>query len=250
MAAAAKARRSRKRHVQQELFRRGGKRKGSGRKPAHGRAGASHDSRPSVDGKQALHVVLRVVPEVGNMRRPEMYRAVQEATVVAGIRGRIRIVQLSVQASHLHLLVEAENKELLAQGMQGFQISVARNINTALGVNGRRRRGRVFADRYHLVVIRSPTQARNVLGYIINNWRKHGEDRRGPDSAALIDRFSSGISFPDWSERGDDPWMWRIPDDHDPLIVFRPRSWLLREGWKRAGTISARDVPKSAATRA
>lgn len=233
--------------MQQELFRRGGKRKGAGRKPVNGRAGASHDSRPIVDGKQALHVVLRVMPEIGNMRRPEMYRAVQEATVVAAIRGRIRIVQLSVQATHIHLLVEAETTELLARGMQGFQISVARNINTVLGVDGRRRRGRVFADRYHLVVIRSPTQARNVLMYIMNNWRKHGEDRRGPSSTALIDRFSSGISFPDWSERGDDPWMWRIPDGHDPLIVYRPKSWLLQEGWKLAGTISARAVPSAAA---
>jgi hypothetical protein len=31
---------------------------------------------------------------------------------------------------------------------------------------------------------------------------------------------------------------------YDPLIVRTPQSWLLREGWKRAGgAISARDVP-------
>ena len=40
------SKRSRKRHVQQELFRRGGKRRGAGRKPKGGRAGERHVARP------------------------------------------------------------------------------------------------------------------------------------------------------------------------------------------------------------
>jgi REP element-mobilizing transposase RayT len=250
MSVAVGSKRARRRHVQQALFRRGGKRKGAGRKAMKARAGTSHDARPCVDGKQALHVVLRVVPEIGNLRRPEMYRAVQEATVVAALRERIRIIQLSVQATHIHLVLEVDNKQALARGMQGFQISVARNLNTVLGDGRRRRRGRVFADRYHLTVVRSPTQARNVLAYVMNNWRKHREDQSGAASTALVDRFSSGISFPDWREREDEPWMWRVPEDHEPLLVYRPRSWLLREGWKRAGTISAREVPSKIRTAA
>ena len=50
---------------------------------------------------------------------------------------------------HVHMLIEAENKQVLARGLQGFQISAARNINTLLGVDRyRRRRGPVFEDRY------------------------------------------------------------------------------------------------------
>jgi hypothetical protein len=37
--------------------------------------------------------------------------------------------------------------------------------------------------------------------------------------------------------------MWPIRDTYDPLIVRRPATWLLAEGWKKAGEISARDVP-------
>jgi len=55
--------------------------------------------------------------------------------------------------------------------------------------------------------------------------------------------FSSAISFPDWTELEDQPWMWPIRETYDPLIVFRPKTWLLREGWKRAGAIGAHDVP-------
>ncbi|MBC7973848.1 MAG: transposase [Myxococcales bacterium] len=246
MAAASKSKsRARVRHVQQALFRRGGKRKGAGRPPKGKRAGTTHEERPEIDARYPLHVVLRLVPEVGSMRRHEMYEAVREASVVGAVRERIRIVHISVQATHLHLLVEADSKLALSRGMQGFQVSVARRINTLLGTDAfRRRRGRVFADRYFVVEIRSPRQACNVLAYILGNWRKHGEDRSFESKKWLVDPFSSGISFPDWLEREGHDWMWRIPDDHDPLVVYRPQTWLLREGWKKSGkTISVHEVP-------
>ena len=60
----------------------------------------------------------------------------------------------------------------------------------------------------------------------------------------LVDPFSSGISFADWKELEGQPWMGPIREGYDPLMVRRPQSWLLREGWKRGGgPISARDVP-------
>jgi len=233
----------RKRHVQQELFRRGGKRKGAGRPPKGRRAGAAHQKRPDVKPYHALHVVLRVVPAVGSLRRRLAYRAIREATIVAAVRERIRIVHISVQRTHIHLLVEADDAGKLARGLQGFQISAARNVNTILGDGTRRRRGAVFADRYHLEVIKSPTRARHALGYIRSNWRKHREDQTGLPSTWLVDPFSSGISFADWKEMEDRDLMWPIRETYDPLIVRRPASWLLREGWKQIGSISARDVP-------
>src|SRR5215471_11441161 len=238
----ARSKRERKRHVQQELFRRGGKRKGSGRKPKGKRAGTRHEARPVVKPCHALHVVMRVVDAVGNLRRRSMYKAVRDASVVAAVRERFRIVHVSIQRTHIHMLAEAENKEALARGLQGFQISVARNINTMMGPDKyRRRRGKVFEDRYHLEVIKNPKQARHALSYVLNNWRKHSEDQTGLAATWLVDPFSSGISFPDWQELADKDWMWPIRDSYDPLVVRRPQSWILREGWKCCGAISARD---------
>jgi hypothetical protein len=101
----------------------------------------------------------------------------------------------------------------------------------------------VFTDRYHVEVIRSPTQAHHAIRYVLCNFRKHGEDQHGIARTWLIDPFSSGIAFPDWQELQDKAWMWPIRETYDPLVVFRPKSWLLAEGWKRCGSISARDVP-------
>jgi len=238
------AARSPRKHAQQNLFRRGGKRRGAGRKPAGARAGQPHGRRPDFKASQPLHVTMRVMAEVGSLRRRTLYKAMRNATITAALRERIRIVHVSLQRSHVHMLVEADNRQALARGMQGFQVSAARHINTALGDGARRRRGKVFADRYHTEVITSPTQARNSIRYVLSNWRRHKEDREGLASTWLVDPFSTGILFPDWLELQDRPWMWPIRDSYDPLVVRRPESWLLREGWTRGGgPISARDVP-------
>jgi hypothetical protein len=100
----------------------------------------------------------------------------------------------------------------------------------------------VFVDRYHLVVLTSPTQARHALSYVLNNRRKHAEDRDA-GRHVLIDRFSSACSFPDWKELVHQHLMWTLPADYDPLVVYRPRSWLLAKGWKLTGQVSVRDVP-------
>jgi REP element-mobilizing transposase RayT len=234
----------RKRHVQQALFRRGGKRRGAGRKPNGPRAGERHEARPAFKPYHPLHVVMRVVPAVGSLRRRTLYQAIRQATITAALREWFRIVHVSLQRNHVHMLVEADDKAALARGMQGFQISAAKHINAALGDGECRRRGKVFADRYHMEVITTPTRARHALGYVLGNWRHHGEDREGLPSTWLVDPFSTGILFPDWKELGDQPWMWPIRDTYDLLVVRTPRSWLLREGWKRGGgLISARDVP-------
>ena len=241
---AAKLKRGRKRHIQQELPTHGGKRKGAGRKPVGARAGTSHKKRPEIQAKHALHVVLRVTSAIGGMRRRNMYRAIRAASITAALRGRFRIVHISIQQTHVHLLVEAENKLALARGMLGFQISAARHINKALcDATLGRRRGRVFVDRYHLVVITSPTQARHALSYVLNNWRKHREDCGPATRGWKIDWFSSAATFPGWRELAYDKTLCEVHKDYEALVVVPPQSWVLSEGWQRAGTISARDVP-------
>jgi REP element-mobilizing transposase RayT len=226
---------------------RGGARRGAGR-PAQGkRAGSPHKRRPYLHARYPVHVVLRAVRAVGNLRRRCVYRAIREATLTTALREDFRIVHLSIQRTHVHLLVEANDKAALAAGMQGFQISAAKHLNAAIskGRPGPRRRGSVFPDRYHAEIITSPTQARHALSYVLGNWRKHGEDRKEPMSTWKVDWFSSAVMFPGWAEYGDEPFLWRGPDTYDPLVVYRPRTWLLREGWRKAGPISCRAVPSA-----
>ena len=176
---------------------RGGKRRGAGRPPKGKRAGSPHKERLFLHARYPVHVVLRVVGAVGNLRRRCVYQAIREATLITARRDDFRIVQLSIQRTHVHLLVEANDKLALARGMQGFQISAAKHLNAAIskGKPGPRRRGMVFPDRYHAEIITSPRQARHARSYIMNNFRKHQEDRVAPMSSWTIDWFSTGIMF-------------------------------------------------------
>ncbi len=249
------ARRERAQHsepVQLALFKkRGGKRRGADRKPKGRRAGSPHKARPELKARHPVHVVLRVIGAVGNLRRRFTYRAIREATLTTARREDFRIVHVSIQRTHVHLLVEADGKRALAAGMQGFQISAAKHLNAAIskGKPGPRRRGTVSPDRYHAEVITSPRQARQALSYVLNNWRKHQEDQALPMSEWKTDWFSTAAMFPGWAEYApyeEEPFLWRGPETYDPLVVFQPRTWLLRDGWRKSGqVISTREVPST-----
>jgi len=231
----------------QEQKKRGGKRRGAGRPAKGARASERHERRPFHDAQHPVHVVLRVVKAIGSLRRRRTYQAIRAATRVVARRQGFRIVHISIQRTHVHLLVEAKGKLALSAGMQGFQISAAKHLNAAIskGRPGPRRRGTVFPDRYHAVVIDSPRQARHALAYVINNWRKHAEDRGEFTRRWDVDWYSSGAMFPHWKEAGRGVGL-RGPSEFEPVVVSAPRTWLLREGWMKHGAISCREVPSSA----
>ncbi|MGE0867117.1 MAG: transposase [Kofleriaceae bacterium] len=136
-------------------------------------------------------------------------------------------MHISIQHNHVHLIIEAENRMALARGMQGFQISAAKLMNAKISVRQMRtvrRRGQVFADRYHVEVIKSPRKARHCLAYVLNNWRKHKHDRSAISRTWQIDSYSTGLYFAGWKERAHDPFLWRGPDTYDPLVVYLPRT--------------------------
>ena len=67
---------------------RGGKRRGAGRPPKGKRAGSPHKERPYLNARYPVHVVLRTVGAVGNLRRRCVYQAVREATLTTALRKR------------------------------------------------------------------------------------------------------------------------------------------------------------------
>ena len=177
-------------------------------RPKTGSAGVSHLRRAELARSQPVHVTLRTGPGVGGMRRQRIVAAIEEAFRQARIRFGMRIVHYSIQGNHLHLIVEAENRRSLARGMQGLAIRIAKTLNRLLN-----RSGRVWADRYHAHVLTARREVANALRYVLGNFARH-------TGGAFIDAFSSvrflgfaGVDAP----------------------VARPRTWLLRVGWRSSG---------------
>ena len=223
----------------------GGKRPGAGRKPKGKHPGERHETRPEHDRRHPVHVTIRVVGNVDGLRRRDIYLAVREATIVTARREDFRIAHMSIQRDHVHLLVEAEDKGSLSKGVRGFSISAARQINRAVTARGgERRTGKVIGDRFHARPLTSPRAVRNTLAYVLNNFRHHGEEQSQPARSWRADPFSSGALFFGWKELEHSPVLWPLPPTYHPLIVLRPRTWLLAKGWWRFHPlISLHEVP-------
>jgi REP element-mobilizing transposase RayT len=217
----------------------GGKRKGAGRPPKGARAGAPHKRRPALKATTPVHVTLRVLEAVGRLRRLDTWRALRWAAARILERQDFRIIHISIQGNHVHLIVEAEHEVALARGMQAFEISAARAINLAISKRtGRRRRGQVFADRYHPEQLTSPRQCRNALSYVLNNWRKHREDTAR--TGAPLDKFATGWHWDGWSEPI--PGV-RLTPTTELVPVSFPTTWLLKKGWRAHGLVSPWEIP-------
>jgi REP element-mobilizing transposase RayT len=236
--------RPRKHHVQQsfEFKSHGGKRAGAGRPRKGKRSSERHEKREPHDRRHPVHVTIRVVPGLGTLRKRHYYKAIRWATIAVAAHARFRIVHFSIQSNHMHLLVEATSQRALARGMKGFQISAAKHINRTIGErNGEpRRRGQVFADRYHKHELTSPREVRHALAYVLNNWRRHGEDAT---RTWKLDPYSTAVDFGGWKELGDSPFLYRTPPTYEGLVVWRPRTWLLQKGWSKHGQLSVYEVP-------
>src|SRR5262245_2189813 len=89
-------------------------------------------------------------------------------------RSWFRIVHFSVQANHVHLIVEADDKVSLSRGLMGAATRLALAVNQAA-----RRRGSVWQDRFHARALRTPREVRNGIVYVLMNWKKHVPGAKG-----------------------------------------------------------------------
>src|SRR5215471_3248932 len=209
----------------------GGRRDGAGRKPGI-RPKTPHRARPEHARANPVHVTMRSA--FRPLRSQFVFPTVRLAIAAANRRDgkAFRIVHFSVQMDHLHLLVEADDKNALSSGMRGLAIRVARAVNKLVS-----RHGRVWADRWHGRPLRSPRATRHALSYVLANFRKHH-----PRSSKLVDAFSSAPYFAGFRE-----YEGRMPIRREPGLVpcalappdgvamAEPTTWLLRAGWQKAG---------------
>jgi putative transposase len=149
-----------------------------------------------------VHVTQRLRPDAGYLRKQGPAKVLLKAFKDAAERGGIRIAHYSIQGNHLHLVVEAENADFLARGIQGLSVRIARRLNRRIG-----RSGPVFADRYHSHVLGTRREVANAIRYVTGNYRHHAREHLPPG--------------------------FRDPLATSPLHpLAEPKLWLLRIGWQ------------------
>jgi REP element-mobilizing transposase RayT len=189
---------------------RGGAREGAGRPRTSDRM--PHTRRPPVSRHRPHHVTVKTVRGTWNLRSQRCFAPIRKALEALGERKAFRLVQFSVQHDHIHMIVEADHRRALSEALRTMLIRVARGLNRVMGVRGRR-----FGDRYHEHILKTPTETRNALRYVLRNRGIHRE-RWGRTRELAVDPFSSEAD----ELRG---------------LLRPPQAWLLREGWSRAGPV-------------
>jgi hypothetical protein len=169
-------------------------------------------------------VTLRASSGLPSLRIGRLFTAARTALSAANTL-HFRVLHYSVQADHVHLLVEADEPTAFERGVRGLAIRVAKAVNRVLG-----RHGRVWGDRYHARQLRTPREVRNALVYVLNNFRKHVRGARG------LDPCSSAPWF--------DGWRTAVGRVLETSRVARPHTWLARVGWRRHGLVEIDEGPR------
>src|SRR6185503_7595334 len=170
----------------------------------------SHLRRPALASRFPVHVTLRVRHDVWSLRSKRCYSAIRGAFAKGSDRFGFRLNEYSVQGNHLHMIVEANDGVALSRGMQGLSIRMARALNRVM-----RRCGKVFAQRFYSKILRTPTQVRNAVHYVLFNRHHHAAQFGSPVAPTSRDPYSSAHAR-----------------TTDPPPTIRPHTWLLAQATK------------------
>lgn len=206
---------------------RGGKRRGAGRKKKL-QGQPNHVKRPEFAARDPLHITLKLQPGIQSLRSLDRINAFQAAFNAAAKLG-LKVIHFSLQSNHAHLIAEAANNSALERGMKSLTVAIAHAINRA-----RKAAGAVFLGRYHLHVLKSPTEVKNALKYVLFNLSKH------MGTKPSLDPFSSAFGFKDLEKLMGKDTFERLKTVRPPKWLVgvlsnlpTPNTWLLRKGWER-----------------
>jgi hypothetical protein len=178
-------------------------------KPKRGRPkikdGVAHRRRPLLASRFPVHVTLRVQCEVWNLRSKRSFRVLRRCFLAGRDRFGFRLNHYSVQGNHVHFIVEATDARAMSRGMQGLAIRMAKGLNRMMG-----RHGTVFADRYHSRILKTPTETKHALHYVLCNRHKHLAELGQPIAHSVVDEYSSADIATSFA------------------AVIEPRTWLLQ----------------------
>jgi len=204
-----------------------------GPKPREERLGfVPHVAREEHNGRNPVHVSIRRVRLAPSFREQRVRAAIVEELRLAKHRG-VRVVHYSIQANHIHLMIEGRDGADLSAQMRVLLSRIALMVNALT-----HRTGSLFRDRHHRRELTSPRATRNALVYILFNDRKHALES-GPVSVRILeelDACSSAAWFQGWHPTARPPpdVVARAGGDGPPPVSV-PRTWLAGVGWRRGG---------------
>lgn len=160
--------------------------KGAGRPAKHDK-GIRHTERELLKKLSSLHLTIKIERNKAGLKNKTVLAVLHKAIKNARKIG-LGIIHYTLEYDHIHLLVEARDNETLGKGMQSFGICFSKGINKYKAVQGQ-----VYKTRYHLRVLKTLKEIKNVLNYVFGNAVKH-------KSSSFINHYNSLAAVNDFSK--------------------------------------------------
>jgi REP element-mobilizing transposase RayT len=157
--------------------------KNAGR-PAIQDRGIRHTKREEIRRETPLHLTIKLIR--ADVQNKTVLKALRHAILRARLQG-LRIIHYSLEHDHIHLYAESDDNKILARAMKALGGSLIKKINKYFKV-----KGRCYKTRYHLRILRSATEVKNVINYILKNGIKHKRTK------SVIDPYNSALVLHDY----------------------------------------------------
>jgi len=135
-----------------------------GRRPNCGKTrkkskGVAHSKREHVNHHTPLHINFKYSTFI----QTDKVLSIVETACYNALKFDFEVCYYSVQTNHIHFIAEAKHTESLISGMRSVTNTIVKRIG----------KGSIQLERYHLHVLKDPTETRNALNYVMNNDVKH-----------------------------------------------------------------------------
>lgn len=187
---------------------RGGRRTNSGRKRLKS-IGVAHRARELISLKTPLHINIKLAASLKNSKAMNAFK---RSVINSG--KFFHVLHYSIEANHIHLIAEAQNNESLEKGMRSFTNTLVKCL----------KKGSLQNERYHLHVLKTPTETKNAFYYVIRNHTHHSKEK-----VLIADEFNSLYTLDLKAISKALGITIKTGEIKDPIELDQPRSWLMRQ---------------------
>ena len=157
--------------------------KNAGRPAIHD-IGIRHIKRAEIRKATPLHLTIKLIR--ADIQNKIILKALRRAIMRARLQGMV-VIHYSLEHDHVHLYAESSDNGTLARGMKALGVTLVKRINGHF-----KNKGSCYKTRYHLRILKSASEVKNVLNYILKNGIKHKRTR------SVIDPYNSAIVLHDF----------------------------------------------------
>lgn len=157
--------------------------KNAGRPALHDR-GIRHIKREEIRRESPLHLTLKLIR--ADIQNKIILKALRHAIIRARLQG-LKIIHYSLEYDHVHLYAESRGNKILAKAMKALGVSFVKKINRHF-----KSKGSCYKTRYHLRILKSAREVKNVINYIFKNGIKHKRTK------SMINLYNSAVVLHDF----------------------------------------------------